>query len=225
MKNIRRISKERIKNFQTKSGMKVKLKRLQHMITGPGMLDINRANNWIEALAAERITIEPMHQAIGENKQLTYLHSAFKNVKKHRSNQVFLHQGKRIKIGEVSNIRTDIDAEIEERKADILLSLKCTQSNAWKGGGSQNHAFDQLIDLIQQAPSKSSNGKVWLGLYVSGGFWSEPRNEYRNYQGKFPITCFDLLKTYAKNKKCIVFTDKDLPTTQTTFYSHFIKGY
>src|SRR5271157_753910 len=118
MSNLRRLSKERIRNFQLASGKTIALKRLQHMLTGAGLLDISKAKNWLEACAAERITVDPMCQSSGENKQLIKLANVFSGVERHRSNKVFLHGGKRVEVGQIDNIRTDIDAEIIEGKAN-----------------------------------------------------------------------------------------------------------
>ena len=224
MSNLRRLSKERIRNFQLASGKTIALKRLQHMLTGAGLLDISKAKNWIEACAAERITVDPMNQSSGENKQLLKLSNVFQGVERHRSNKVFLWGGKRLTAEEItSGVRTDVDAEIQEDKANVLLSLKTTQTNSYRGGGSQNNSFDHLFDIIQQAPHKSRKGDVWLGVYVSGGFWFESREEYRTYQAKYPCTLFEILQAQAKSRKCVVFTDEDLPRQKTTFYKWFIK--
>lgn len=223
MSNLRRLSKERMRNFQLASGKTIRLKRLQHMMTGAGLLDVSRAKNWLEACAAERITVDPMCQSSGENSQLLKLSNVFAHVERHRSNKVFLHDGKRLEVGEIDNIRTDIDAEIQEAKATVLLTLKTTQTNSYRGGGSQNNSFDHVFDMIQQAPNKRRKGDVWLGVYVSGGFWFEPRNEYRTYAAIYPTTLFDILETSARHKKCIVFTDEDLPRRKTTFHKWFIE--
>src|SRR5271157_5775956 len=161
MSAIRRLSKERIRNFQLASGKTIALKRLQHMLTGAGLLDISKARNWLEACAAQCITVQPMNQSSGENRQLLKLSNVFSGVERHRSNKVFLHAGKRIEAEEVANIRTDVDAEIVEEKARVLLTLKTTQTNSYRGGGSQNNSFDHIWDIIQQAPNKNRRGDVW----------------------------------------------------------------
>lgn len=223
--NVRRLSKERMANFEKASGKVIDTSKLRHMFSGKDTIDLAKAKNWLELAAAERITIDPMCQSRGENKQLLKLSSVFKNVEKYKPGTLFLHKGKLYTEEKVpSGVRTDIDAVIEDPNYIVVLSLKTTQSNAYKGGGSQNNSFDQLVDLIDNAPLKAAKGKLWLGLYVSGGFWTESREKYKTYKAKYPTTCFNILKQYAKDKKCIVFTDSDLPSKRITFYQKFIKN-
>lgn len=194
------------------------------MFVNKTTLDLSKAKNWMDRIIGERITIDPMCCSKGEKAQIAKLNNAFGNVSKLQQGALFLHNGKLYDQDTVpKGIRTDLDVIIDEPKYKIVLTLKTTQTNSFGGGGSQSNSFDQVMDLINEAPKKSSKSKVWLGAYVSGEWWLEKRKGYRTH-ATTSTTCIDIIKKAAKGKKCIVFTDSDLPKKKTTFVSTFIKN-
>jgi hypothetical protein len=222
--NLRKISNTRITNFQKTTGLTINMKKLSHMVVNKNTLDLTKAKNFIDRMVAERITIDPMCCSKGEKAQIAKLNSAFGNVSKLQQGALFLHNGKLYDQDAVpKGVRTDLDVIIDEPKYKIVLTLKTTQTNSFGGGGSQSNSFDQVIDLINEAPSKASKSNVWLGVYVSGEWWSEKRAGYRTYANN-TTTCFDIIKKAAKGKQCVVFSDGDLPKKKTTFTSKFIKN-
>lgn len=195
------------------------------MLINSEMIDLDKAKNWMELMAAERLTVNPMRQSWGENNQLLKLGSVFPNVVKYQTGSLFLHNGKVYSKSNVpAGVRTDIDAVIEDPNNIILLTLKTTRSNKYKGGGAQSNSFDQVMDLINEAPSRKDKRNLWLGVYLSGEFWFEIRKQYKTYSIDKPITCFNLLKRLAKEKKCVVFSDDDLPKEKMTFNRRFLRN-
>ena len=222
--NIRKISKERITNFQKSTGHTINTKKLSHMFSGSYALDLSKAKNAVERILAERITIDPMRQSRGETSQLIKLNNVFDNVSKLQQGSNFIHKGKIYDQETVpEGVRTDLDALLKTKDITVGFTLKTTRSNSYAGGGSQDNSFFQAMEIINQAPKKSDKGNLWIAAYLSGSFWSEKRTTYKTFSIDGETTCADILKRYTKNKKCVIFGDDDLPKKKTTFKS-FIKG-
>lgn len=221
--NLRKISKERITNFQKSTGHTINTKKLSHMFADKNTLDLTKAKSAMERIVAERITIDPMKQSRGETSQLNKLNNLFGNVSKLQQGSTFIHKGKLYTQETVpEGVRTDLDAILKDKDITVGFTLKTTRSNSYAGGGSQNNSFDQVLDIIKEAPKKSDKGNLWIAAYLSGSFWSEKRTTYKTFSIDGETTCSDILKRYTKNRKCVIFGDEDLPKKKTIIKS-FIK--
>jgi hypothetical protein len=160
MTKIRAISKARIDSLENLSNnsLPVDLGDLSHMNAGTNLLDLDRANSWLELAAGERVTSEPRKQSIDENSQLCKLDNIFSHFQKLKSQTVFLHDGKIIT--DTSNIDPsklkDLDGEIIDNDWRIVWTLKGGQDD---DGGAQNKQFREVMNLVINAPAKLSSSQ------------------------------------------------------------------
>lgn len=225
MKRVRELSKARVKSLSELSGRKVDLNDLVHMKSGNGYLDLDKANSWIEVAAAERITKDPRRQSFDENSQLLKLGGIFIGIQKLIPSTAFLFGGEvfrdksKIKIEDAP----DLDAEHVDSGWSILWTLKGGQNC---GGGVQNKQFNDVIKCVKNAPSIYSEDKVVLAIYVNGEFWTAKHKKYLGW-GKYfgeKFSLLDIIRGETFNKKCVVFTDANLPPQQSSFYDLYIKN-
>lgn len=225
MSDTREISKKRIKTLEELGGKPVNTDDLKHMKENDNLFNIKRASNWIEAGVALFITKDPRRQRKDENEQLVNLLRIFPNIarpeqKTYLNNGLFLTDASNISEGSPP----DLDAILVEKENEwkIGFTLKGGQK---EDGGAQNHQFDDVIKTIEQAPNSNSNTKNILIVYVSGLFWTKNRRTYKIWKpSKPPFNLIDCLKQKAQGKKCIIWSDDDLPKQPVSFYDTYIKG-
>ena len=82
MNNIRKISDLRVASLEKLSSKPVNVNDLEHMKSNGNCLDLDKAKNWQEFAAADRITKDPKRQSKNENDQLITLLGLFPNIKK-----------------------------------------------------------------------------------------------------------------------------------------------
>ena len=197
-------------------------------------LDLDKANNWLEYAAAERITSNPRNQRVDENRQLLDLLSIYSSICKPEK-QTYLVNGclvDDLSIVDQENPH-DIDAIMIEQQWNIVWTLKGGQK---MDGTGQNYQFDDVVNTIKQSPDIGQTGNVFLAVLVDGDFWTRNnRSIYGNYStnrgnpktlknGKTiqQFSLIDLLNDAAQNKKCLIFHDNNMP--KPDFYHSYIQG-
>lgn len=209
---VREISELRVSSLEDSFGGKVKVKELEHMMDGK-FIDLRKAENWQEWAAAERIAKEPRRQSCDEKDQLIKLARVFPGIKKIKREQVFIVEGNVMRANAHTPPPNSYDLDAECLKDGHLIVYTC-KGGQDVDGGHQNHQFDQMLGIIQHAPAGGSATEVTLVVYVSGHFWTKERHVYRNWEEECtpPFSLVDLLTMKARDRKCVVFSDANLPT-------------
>jgi hypothetical protein len=207
MANIREISTERISSLTKLSGKPVVLSDIEHMrlfVNDKKCLDLDRSKNNGEYALALRITKDPRRQSIDERLSNGYLKSIYPDIDVSKSTN------------------THYDAMLKDHGWTIDW---CEKGGQNCDGTMQTFQCTNVMNFIREAPDKTSTDKHILAIYVNGDFWT--RTNRRKYQGfvmpngkQFSI--IDILKILAHNKKCIIFSDNDLPKPE--FYKTYIQG-
>lgn len=222
MANIREISERRMDSLQDEFGKAISLQDIQHMLVSPSLIDLDRAKDWREVAAAERISKHPRRQSIDEQNQLQKVSVAYPIILKLASGSLFLAQGNLHSISPYPDA-LDIDAQFQDNNWSIVWTLKGGQK---EDGTAQHRQFQNVMKTIDESPDRSSNQKVCLAVYVNGDFWTKSRKKYRGWEKGMNNTfsLMDVLKHRASNKKCVILTDIDIPTVVSSFYSLHIQG-
>lgn len=222
IKKTREISKNRVESLEELSGMKMSqndLDFIEYMRNlSTNCYDLDKAKTLRDFCLAERITKDPKRSGDCEKYQVDLLQTKFFGIIRHIPNTLFISNGiitNNINI--VPNqIAPDLDCSILLKNGmNVGLSLKYTDSD----GTMQNHQFDELLEMINNAPNINSSLSP-LVYFVSGEFWVRPRTKYQKIKYNKPgKSLIDILKIQATkiNKKLLVITDTDLPSQQTIF--------
>lgn len=191
-------------------------------------LDLDKAKNWIDKAAAERITVDPRRANFDENNQINNLIKIIPDVAK-PNKKTYIVNGKlyenKSSIAIVNP--SDLDAISISNNWIIVWTLKGGQEI---DGTAQTYQFENVIKTINHAPNKLSTEKVILSVLVNGNFWikSRPRlfKGYEKNTDKRPFNLIDILRFEAKDKKCIIFSDEMMPVIpdNSSFYESYIKG-
>jgi len=216
--NIRNLSDKRIASLQS-LGKTVVISDLDHMVVDKYKLNLDKAKTWTELAAAERITSEPRRQSADENNQLINLQLIYHDLKKPA--KTYLYGGKLItdlsKI--IDECPPDLDAYMQDNGWELPWTMKGGQD---QDGGAQGYQFENVLKTIAQAPEILSSDKIVLCVLVNGKFWTKPRKKYKNYKHAPPFSLVDLLSDKARHKKCLIFSDSNMPVG--SFYTSYIAG-
>lgn len=207
-----------IASFEASIGMPVDWNQVEHMVTDDGdHLDLTKAKTPAHAALFYYLTKDPTKQNRGEKKQSLSLNDSFKEVVKLTAGSTTIINGKKATSSEVvGGIQDDLDWEIYSER--VLISGKDVDGK----GGSQDDQFDEMVRLIERTGLTSDLNSWTLGIFLTGSLWDLPRKEYRNFNTKYKFSSLrSLLGQIAKGKKVVIFTESELPTSQTTFHKHF----